>query len=68
MLLEQPTLTVREVAVLTGFSRQTVSRLFEGERGVLIIYRPEKIHKRSYRSIRIPRHVYDRVIKEMSVR
>ena len=61
------TLTVAEVAELTGFSRQTVTRLFEEELGVLIVARPEKMHKRGYRSIRIPRHVYERVVRNVSV-
>ncbi len=60
--------TIREVQALTGFSFQTVTRLFEHERGVLIIERPEEKHKRSYRSIRIPRHVYERVIGRMTVK
>lgn len=49
--------TVAEVAALTGFSRQTVTRLFEHEKGVIILSRPETAHKRSYRRIRIPRRV-----------
>lgn len=54
--------TVAEVAALMGLSRQTVTRLFERERGVIILERPERMHKRPYRSIRIPRAVYERVI------
>lgn len=46
-------LTGTEVAAFTGLSRQTVARRFERERGVLILARPESMHKRSYRSIRI---------------
>jgi predicted DNA-binding transcriptional regulator AlpA len=57
-MAENPVYTVPEVAALTGLSRQTVSRLFERERGVIILKRPERMHKRSYRSIRIPRAVY----------
>jgi hypothetical protein len=57
-----------EAAELTGFSKQTITRLFENERGVLVIERPEKMHKRGYRSIRIPRHVYERFIRKLSVR
>jgi hypothetical protein len=62
MLTEKQTYTVGEVAELTGFSRNTVIRLFEKERGVLILARPERMHKRRYRSIRIPRAVYERVL------
>jgi hypothetical protein len=60
--------TVAEVAALTGLSSKTVIRLFENEQGVIVLERPEKLHKRSYRSIRIPRHVYERVIRRMIVR
>ena len=60
--------TVAEVAALTGLSRQTVTRMFEGERGVLILGRPESKHKQRYRSIRIPRAVYERVIGRLEVR
>ena len=59
-------LTVAEVAELTGFSRQTVTRMFEDEAGVLVISRPEAMHKRSYRSIRIPRAVYERVVRRVT--
>jgi hypothetical protein len=62
----KPALSVAEVAELTGFSRQTVTKMFEDEPGVLIIDRPETMNKRSYRSIRIPRTVYERVIRRVS--
>jgi hypothetical protein len=60
-------LTVPEVAALTGFSRDTITRVFENERGVLIIARPTTNRKRRYRSIRIPRTVYQRVVRALSV-
>lgn len=60
---EKEAYTVAEVAEMTGFSRQTITRMFENERGVLVVKRPERMHKRSYRSIRIPRLVYERVIR-----
>lgn len=63
---EKQAYTVNEVADLTGWSRQTVTRLFEAEEGILVLSRPETMHKRSYRSIRIPRHVYERVIRKVS--
>jgi hypothetical protein len=66
-MTEKAAFTVAEVAVLTGFSRATVTRMFERERGVLILRRPESMHKRSYRSIRIPRAVYGRVVKGLAV-
>jgi len=53
-MLEKPTLTVDDVVALMGLSRRSIIRLFENERGVLILGRPETTHKRRYRSIRIP--------------
>jgi len=60
--------TVAEVAVLMHLNRMTVTRLFEKERGVIILDSPERMHKRGYRSIRIPRAVYERVIGRLTVR
>jgi AraC-like DNA-binding protein len=59
--------TVAEVAALMGYSRQTVTRMFEKEKGVLIVERPETLHKKKHRSIRIPRAVYERVVRRLSV-
>lgn len=59
--------TAAEVAELMGFSRQTATRLFENEPGVLKIENPETVHRRRYRSLRIPRHVYLRVVERISV-
>jgi AcrR family transcriptional regulator len=60
--------TVREVAAMTGYSRQTVTRLFQNERGVLVIERAEQMNKRRYRSIRISRVVYERVLEKLAVK
>lgn len=57
--------SVKDVAELTGFSRQTVTRLFQDEPGTLVIESPEEMHKRVYRSIRIPRAVYARVMQRI---
>lgn len=65
---EKQAYTVREIAAMTGFSRQTVTRMFQQEKGVIALERPEKMHKRGYRSIRIPRAVYERVISKLKVR
>lgn len=64
----KPTYTVKEIAELTRLSRNTVTRLFENERGVIVLARPEKMHKRGYRSIRIPHAVFERVIGRLTVR
>jgi DNA-binding XRE family transcriptional regulator len=67
-LLARHIYTVSEVAELMGVSRQTATRLFEKEKGVIIIDRPETTHKRRLRTIRIPREVYERVLHRLSVR
>jgi hypothetical protein len=59
---------VAEVAELIGFSTWTVARMFEKEKGVLILERPETVHKRRYRSMRIPVSVLERVIKGLAVK
>jgi len=60
--------TVREVADITGLSRNTISRMFESEPGVIVIARAEQMNKQRYRSIRIPRAVYERVIRRITNR
>lgn len=59
-------LSVEQAAKESGWSRQTVTRMFEDEPGVLIISRPETLHKRAHRSIRIPRKVYERVLRNLA--
>ncbi|GAA3760785.1 hypothetical protein GCM10022270_18970 [Terriglobus aquaticus] len=63
-LEDKAVLTIEEAAALLGFSRQTATRLFENEPGVLILKRPETLHKRQYRCIRIPRAVFELVREE----
>lgn len=63
---DKPTYTVGEVADAMGFSRQTITRLFQDEPGVIVMRRPEKMHKRGYTSMRIPRSVYERVLRRLS--
>jgi hypothetical protein len=60
--------TVAEVAEMPGLSRQTVTRMFEHEKGVLIVERPETMHKKKHRTIRIPCAVYERVIARLTVK
>ena len=60
--------TVAEVSKLTGLSARVVSGLFEEEPGVIVYERPNPRRKRKhYRSIRIPRRVYERVMRRLSV-
>lgn len=49
--------TPEQVAKLWGMSANTIRRLFEDEPGVLLIDRPEEVHKRGYRTMRIPESV-----------
>jgi hypothetical protein len=65
--MEKQAFTAREVAALMGFSQPTIIRMFEKEPGVLIVKRAETLRKRGYRSIRIPRAVYERVVRRLSV-
>jgi predicted transcriptional regulator len=65
---EKVVYTVGDIAAMTGLSRQTITRVFEGEPGVIIIERCEQVHRRGYRSIRIPNYVYQRVIQRYTVR
>jgi AraC-like DNA-binding protein len=58
---DKPVYSVAEMCVLLGCSRWTVIRIFENEPGVLILLRPETMHKRRRRMIRIPHAVYLRV-------
>ncbi len=55
-------LTVADVVALTGLSVRTIIRMFENAPGVLVLERPERPGKRRYRTIRIPRHVYEHVL------
>jgi hypothetical protein len=53
--------TVQEVAALMGFTRWTVTKLFEKERGVLILETSGR------RTMRIPHAVYARVLRRITV-
>ena len=59
--------SVAEVAALTGLSARTITKLFENERGVIVYEVPSLRRTRRYRTIRIPRHVYERVLRRLSV-
>jgi len=67
-LEDKLTYTVGEVAKLTGLSARTVTRKFQNERGVIVLERPETLHKRRYRTVRIPRMVYERVVQRIPAR
>ena len=65
---ERRVYTVAEVAALMGLSGSTITRLFDHEPGVIILERPERMHKRRYRSIRIPRAEYEYGVKRLTVK
>jgi transcriptional regulator GlxA family with amidase domain len=54
-------LTVAEVGRLLNYSRRTIIRLFENEPGVII-------RRGKRRTLRIPRAVFQRVIRKLSVK
>lgn len=61
-------LSVNEVSAMTGLSARVITKLFENEPGVIVYEVPNPRRKRaSYRTIRIPRHVYERVMRRLSV-
>ena len=53
-----------ELAKLWGLDGSTIRRLFRGIPGVVVIDRPEKMHKRGYCSMRIPESVAKRVYEK----
>lgn len=60
--------TVSEVAALTGLSERTITQIFEHEKGVIVYEVVKRRAKRKrYRTIRIPRHVYERVMRRYTV-
>jgi hypothetical protein len=50
-----------QLGKLWGYHGDTVRELFRDEPGCLRIDRPERMHKRAYCSLRIPRSVAHRV-------
>ena len=57
----------RDIAALMRLSPQTVTTLFEHELGVIVMER-KRCGKRAYRSIRVPRGVYEHFLRKHSVR
>jgi hypothetical protein len=55
-------LTVPQIAAMTGRSRRTIIRWFENEPDIFIMGNPETMHKRRYRTLRIPRAVFERLV------
>ena len=61
-----------EIATLWRMSARFVRDLFRDELGVMVVDRPEQMHKRGYASLHIPesvmRRVYDRMHSKKPVR
>jgi hypothetical protein len=60
--------TPQELADPWGFSERFVRELFRNEEGVIIIDRPEQMHKRGYATMRIPESVASRVYARLTSR
>lgn len=60
-LLFERHFTPQELAALWGRSDEFIRKLFQHEPGVQKVDRPERMHKRSYATIRIPESVMIRV-------
>ena len=60
--------TVSDVCELTGMSEWSVRHLFLKEPGVFVLERPATLNKRRYRSLRIPKAVYQRFLSRHSNR
>jgi Helix-turn-helix domain len=60
-------LTVPQIAAMTGRSRRTIIRWFENEPDIFVMDNPETMHKRRYRSLRIPRAALERVMRRKKI-
>jgi hypothetical protein len=66
---QPPPYTVAEVSHMLRLSAQTVTRLFEKEPGVIVLERKKPGRKRtSYRTIRIPHAIYERVCRRSLIK
>jgi hypothetical protein len=61
----EPHYSVERVAEMWDLSRDSVRRLFLDEPGVLRISRPGSRYKRTYRTLRIPETVVNRVYRRL---
>ena len=57
VLALEPHYAPGELARLWGLSSNFIRNRFKDEKGVIVIDRPEELHKRSYSTIRIPESV-----------
>jgi hypothetical protein len=57
--------SVAEIAKLWALSEKTVRRIFEREPGVISWGSEEAMHKRGYRTLRVPESVFIRVHRKL---
>lgn len=57
--------SVIEIAKLWALSEKTVRKIFERESGVIHWSTEEKLHKRGYRTLRVPESVLQRVHRKL---
>lgn len=60
--MEEQFYTVAEAAKILKVSRDTVSKIFAEQPGVVDLGSPERLNKRRYRVLRIPHSVFNRVL------
>jgi hypothetical protein len=66
--LDEKHYTVEELAERLNLSHDTTRRLFIDEQGVVVISKPFSRYKRSYRTIRVPESVVNRVYARLTTR
>jgi hypothetical protein len=66
--LDEKHFTVEELAERLNLSHDTTRRLFIDEPGVLVISKPFSKYRRSYRTIRVPESVVNRVYARLTTR
>ena len=57
--------SIIEISKLWGLSEKTVRRIFDGEPGVIHWGSEETLHKRGYRTLRVPETVLHRVHRKL---
>jgi hypothetical protein len=65
--MEEQFYTVVEAAEILKVSRDTITKMFEDQPGVVDLGSPERLHKRRYRVLRIPHSVFNRVLHDRRV-
>jgi excisionase family DNA binding protein len=66
MQFDQRHYTVDEVAEMWNMGRDTVTRLFRSEEGVMKLTRPGSKYKRTFTTLRIPESVLNRAYARLT--